>query len=137
LTPNLGSRGNQRHQRRLIDIAEIRMPAAGEKIELVALSVVATGGGRMHDIDQDGNHPDDRLAQKCGLHGIDGAGLSRANHRAGAGSVKPQGVKLVAALLHCLRQRRRCTASLGSLLKHTARRILANGEMPYPNWSRP
>ena len=23
-----------------------------------------------------------------------------------------------------------------SLLKHTARRILANGEMPYPNWRR-
>ena len=27
-------------------------------------------------------------------------------------------------------------ASHSSLLKHTARRILANREMPYPNWSR-
>jgi hypothetical protein len=26
--------------------------------------------------------------------------------------------------------------SHSSLLKHTARRILANGEIPYPNWSR-
>jgi len=53
------------------------------------------------------------------------------------GLAKSQAVKLVAVLPHWLRQRRPHTASLSSLLKHIARRSLAKGEMPYPNWSRP
>jgi hypothetical protein len=57
-------RGDQRHQRRLIDISEIGVPAAGKEIKFIALRVVTAGGGCMHQTDQDGRHPDDRLARE-------------------------------------------------------------------------
>ncbi|MEO6839901.1 MAG: hypothetical protein ABI192_03955 [Bradyrhizobium sp.] len=50
----------QRHQRRLIDITKIRMPAADQKIQLVALRIITTGGRRMHQRDQNGDNPDKR-----------------------------------------------------------------------------
>src|SRR5262249_41497298 len=57
-------RRNQRHQRRLIDVAEIGMPAAGEEIELVALGIVAAGGRGVHDRSQECGDPDGRLARE-------------------------------------------------------------------------
>jgi hypothetical protein len=51
---------DQRHQRRLIDISEIGVPAADKEIKFIALR----GGGCMHQTDQDGRHPDDRLARE-------------------------------------------------------------------------
>jgi hypothetical protein len=68
---DLRRRRDQRHQRRLIDISEIRMPAADQEIQFVALRVVAISGCGMHHGNQDGHEPDDRLPQQCCFHGLD------------------------------------------------------------------
>jgi hypothetical protein len=48
-TENLRGGRDQRHQRRLIDVTKIQMPAASEEIEFVALRVVLTGGRGMNE----------------------------------------------------------------------------------------
>jgi hypothetical protein len=58
----LRRRSNQRHEWWLIDISEIRMPAAYEEIKLVSLRVIAARRREMNDGDQQGRKPDHGLA---------------------------------------------------------------------------
>ena len=49
---DLRRRGDERHERRLIDIAEIGMPATDKEIELITLRVIAAGDREMQNPDQ-------------------------------------------------------------------------------------
>src|SRR5208282_6827079 len=53
-----------------IDVSEIRMPAANEKIQFIALRVVAAGGRDMQDGDQKGHKPNDGLASVRSRNGL-------------------------------------------------------------------
>ena len=57
------------------------MPPADEKIQFVALSIVAASGCRMNDGDQRGYDPDGRLARAIGLEGSDPQRSRRGRRR--------------------------------------------------------
>jgi hypothetical protein len=61
----LGRGSDQRHQRRQIRVAECRMAAANDEVELIAKGVVAAGKREVGDTQQESERPHYRvLAQR-------------------------------------------------------------------------
>jgi len=89
LAEHLRCRSEQRDQRRLVDIAEIRMPSADKEIKLVALSVIVASGRRVQDGDGKCDQPHRGLSQEHYPHRCytetprrsDGGGRASLAHR--------------------------------------------------------